>query len=265
MRVTRRSFLQAGTVAGGGLLIGAYQGTKALAQQGAPQVALQPSSFIKIAPDGSVTLVSRNPEIGQGIRNMLPMMIAEELEVDWKTVKVEQADLDPKYGIQVTGGSRAASNNWVPMRQMGAAGRQMLIAAAAKQWNVPENECYASKGRVYHRSTDRSIGYGELATAAASMPVPELKSLKLKESKDYKIIGQWTPGVDVPAIVEGKPMFGIDFTMPGMLYATIQKCPVLGGQVASANVDEIKASQGRKPGWPSWPIPGGMRKRHARS
>lgn len=246
MRVTRRSFLQVSTLTGGGLMIGAYQGSKALAQQAPAQAPLLPSSFIKIAPDGTVTLVARNPEIGQGIRNMLPMMIAEELEIGWKSVKVVQADLDPKYGMQVTGGSRAASNNWIPMRQVGAAGKQMLIAAAAKNWNVPENECYASNGRVYHRSTDRSMGYGELASAAASMPVPDLKSLKLKDNKDYKIIGHWTPGIDVPDIVVGKPLFGIDFTLPGVLYAAFEKSPVWGGKVVSANVDEIKALPGVK-------------------
>lgn len=246
MRVSRRSFLRVTALAGGGFAL-AFQGSPASAQQGQQQQpALAPGSFIKIAPDGTVTLVSRNPEIGQGIRNMLPMLIAEELEVDWKSVKVEQADLDPKYGNQVTGGSRAASNNWVPMRQMGAAGKQMLIAAAAKNWNVPENECYASHGRVYHRSTDRSMGYGELANAAAQMPVPDLKTLKLKEQKDYRIIGQWTPGVDVPKIITGQPSFGMDFTMPGMLYATYQKCPVFGGKVVSANLDEVKAMPGVK-------------------
>ncbi len=120
---------------------------------------------------------------------MLPMMIAEELDVDWKTVKVEQADFDAKYGLQTTGGSRAASNNWIPMRQVGAAGRQMLIAAAAKTWGVPESECFASNGRVYHRPTDRSLGYGQLAATAATMPLPDLKTLKLKGSEflqDYR-------------------------------------------------------------------------------
>src|SRR5689334_15844922 len=156
MRLTRRSFLQVSALSGGGMLLGIYSVPKGSAQQQAQQPPFDPKAFIRIEPDGTVTLVSRNPEIGQGIKTMLPMMIAEELEVDWKAIKVEQADLDAKYGLQTTGGSRAASNNWIPMRQVGAAGRQMLIAAAAKTWGVPETECFASNGRVYHRPTDRS-------------------------------------------------------------------------------------------------------------
>ena len=175
---------------------------------------------------------------------MLPMMIAEELDVDWKTVKVEQADFDPKYGLQSTGGSRATSNNWIPMRQVGAAGRQMLIAAAAKTWGVPESECFASNGRVYHRPTDRSLGYGQLAATAATLPPPDLASVKLKEASAYNIIGHSTPGIDVPDITSGKPIFGIDFTIPGMLYAAYQKCPVFGGKVVSANLDEVKKLPG---------------------
>ena len=246
MRVTRRSFLQVTALSGGGMLIGTYIGSKkAFTQQPPNQAPLAPNAFISIAADGTVTLITRNPEIGQGVRNMLPMLIAEELDVDWKSVKVEQADFDKaKYGIQFTGGSRAASNNWIPMRQVGAAGRQMLIAAAAQAWGVPENECYTANGRVYHRATDRSLGYGELAAKAATLPPPDPKSLKFKDSKDYKIIGQWTPGVDVPDIVVGKPIYAIDFTAPGMLYAAYQKCPVFGGKVISANVDEIRKMPG---------------------
>ncbi|MBV9612350.1 MAG: xanthine dehydrogenase family protein molybdopterin-binding subunit [Acidobacteriaceae bacterium] len=243
MRLTRRSFFEASLLSGGGMLLALYSKQTASAQQTPQQPPFDAKAFIKIASDGTVTLVSRNPEIGQGIKNMLPMMIAEELEVDWKTVKVEQADFDEKYGLQTTGGSRAASNNWIPMRQVGAAGRQMLIAAAAKQWSVPESECYASNGRIYHRNTDRSLGYGELASTAATMPVPDLKTLKLKET-NFKVIGQRTTGVDVPDITTGKPIFAIDITMPGMLYAIYQKCPVYGGKVVSANLDEIKKLPG---------------------
>ncbi len=242
MLLDRRSFLQVTALTGGGMLLGLVPERPLLAQ--APQPPLTPSAFIKIASDGTVTLVSRNPEIGQGIKTMLPMLIAEELEVDWKTVKVEQGDLDARYGVQFTGGSFAASNNWVPMRQVGAAARTMLIAAAAKTWGVPESECYASAGRVYHRNTDRSLGYGELATKAAAMPAPDLKALQLKEGKDFKIIGVSTRSVDLPDIVAGKPIFGIDFTLPGMLYAVFQKCPVFGGKVKSANLEEIQKMPG---------------------
>ena len=244
MQLNRRSFLKVTALSGGGMLLSAYVAPEASAQQPPAPPPLEPTAFIRIAPDGGVTLIARNPEIGQGVKTMLPMLIAEELEVDWKSVKVEQGDFDARYGLQTTGGSRAASNNWIPMRQVGAVGRQLLIAAAAKTWGVPESECYAAHGRVYHRSTDRSLGYGELAAKAATLPVPDLNSVKLKEASTYNIIGQWTPGTDVPDIATGKPIFGIDFTMPGMLYAVYQKCPVFGGKVISANVDEVKKMPG---------------------
>ncbi|HEX4228799.1 MAG TPA: molybdopterin cofactor-binding domain-containing protein [Bryobacteraceae bacterium] len=244
MRVTRRSFLYVTALAGGGMMIGTSVERKLFGQRPA-QADLKPDTFVRIARDGTVTLVSRNPEIGQGIKNMLPMLIAEELDVDWKSVKVEQANFDTaRYGLQTTGGSRAASNNWIPMRQVGAAAREMLVAAAAKEWGVPESECYAKSGRVYHRNTNRSLGYGELASAAAAMPVPDPNTLKFKDPADYTIIGHATLGVDVPKIVSGKPMYSLDFTLPGMLYASYQKCPVFGGQAASSNIDEIKKMPG---------------------
>jgi isoquinoline 1-oxidoreductase beta subunit len=243
MSLSRRSFLQVSALAGGGMLLG-YREPEAHGQQPPPSQLLDPNLFIRIASDGTVTIVSRNPEIGQGIKNMLPMLIAEELEVDWKSVKVEQADFDPKYGLQTTGGSRAVSNNWIPMRQVGAGAKQMLISAAAKTWGVPETECYASHGRVYHRPSDRSLGYGELAAKGATLPPPELSSIKLKQAGSYSLIGQPTLGVDVPDIVKGTPIFGIDFTLPGMLAAVFEKCPVFGGKVSSANLEEIKKSPG---------------------
>lgn len=242
MQLSRRSFLQVTALSGGGMLLGTYIEPAILAQR--PQPPFEPNAFIKIAPDGAVTLISRNPEIGQGVKTMLPMLIAEELEVDWKDVKVEQADFDAKYGLQTTGGSRAASNNWIPMQQVGAVGRQLLIKAAAQTWGVPESECYAAHGRVYNKVNDRSLGYGELAAKAATMPPPDINSVKLKDASAYSIIGQWTSGVDVPDIATGKPIYGIDFKLPHMLYAVYEKCPVFGGKVVSANLDEVKKLPG---------------------
>lgn len=244
MPLSRRSFLKASVAAGGGLMLGLYTPSSADAQKLPKQPPFQTDAFIHIDKDGTVTLMARNPEIGQGVNIMLPMLIAEELDIDWKSVKVQQANYDPKYGLQSTGGSRAASNNWVPMRKVGAAGRQMLIEAAAQTWGVPANECYTSHGRVIHRPTDRSLGYGELADKAASMPVPDLETLALKPADQFDIIGKWTPNAAVPDIATGKPIFAIDFTMPGMLYAAYEKCPVYGGTVASANLDEIKRMPG---------------------
>jgi isoquinoline 1-oxidoreductase beta subunit len=249
IQMDRRSFLRVSAVAGGGALIGLYTYSDLDAQgqgkgKGGP-APLSPVSFITLHADGTVTIMSKNPEIGQGIRNSLPMIIADELDVDWKDVRIEQADLDQaKYGTQSAGGSRATPTNWDPLRLVGAAGRQMVINAAAAAWNVPAGELTTASGRVLHARTNRSIGYGELASRVAQMAPPDPSTVKTKDPKDYKIIGQPIPGVDNLALVTGKPIFSIDFTLPGMLYAVYEKCPVYGGKVASANVDEIRKLPG---------------------
>jgi isoquinoline 1-oxidoreductase subunit beta len=246
-KINRRSFLQVTALAGGGFMLGLYPKAAALAQGGRPAPApLVPSDFIRIAPNGIVTLTAKNTEIGQNVLNTLPMLIAEELDVDWKDVKIVRGDADNKYGPQFTGGSSATPMNWEPMRQVGAVGRQMLIAAAAQTWSVPESECTTASGRVLHKASNRSLGYGELASKAATVPVPDLRSVKLKDPKDYRIIGTSTISVETKEILTGKPIFGIDVKVPGMLYAVFQRTPVLGGKVVSANLDAIKALKGVK-------------------
>src|ERR1700722_10513431 len=244
MVVNRRSFLRVTSLAGGGVLLGLYIKPKASAQFG-PGPAQVPNNFIKIDPDGTVTIMAKDPEVGQGIKTMLPMLIAEEIDVDWKMVKIQQTDFDDtKNAAQFAGGSLGTPFNWDPMRRVGAAGRQLLVSTAAKSWGVPEAECYTSAGRVLHSGSNRTVGYGEIASKAAAMPVPDLQKVKLKDPKDYKIIGHSQRGVDVPKIVTGKPAFSIDFTLPDMLFAVYQKCPVFAGKVVSANLDEIKAMPG---------------------
>jgi isoquinoline 1-oxidoreductase subunit beta len=245
MVVNRRSFLRVTSLAGGGVLLGLYiKPPKASAQFG-PAAPPVPNNYIRIDPDGTVTIMAKDPEVGQGVKTMLPMLIAEELDADWKRVKIEQADFDDsKYAAQFAGGSLATPFNWDPMRRVGAAGRQLLVSAAAKNWGVPEAECSTAAGRVLHTGSNRSVGYGEIASKAAALPVPDLQKVKLKDPKDYKIIGHSQRGYDVPKIVTGKPVFAIDFTLPNMLFAVYQKCPVFAGKVVSANLDEIKAMPG---------------------
>ncbi|MDR3703627.1 MAG: molybdopterin-dependent oxidoreductase [Candidatus Sulfopaludibacter sp.] len=247
-KLERRSFLKISALAGGGVLLGLSTEPKASAQgRGTPPAPPDPHNYIRVAADGTVTIVAKNPELGQGVKTMLPMLIAEELDVPWKSVKIEQADFDEtKYAGQSAGGSTATPNNWTPMRQVGAAGRALFLTAAAQTWKVPESECSTNAGRVHHSSSGRSLGYGELASQVAALPAPNLAGLKLKDPSEYKIVGHTQPGNEVPNIVTGKPLFAIDVKVPGMLYAVFEKCGLFGGKVTSANLDEIKKLPGVK-------------------
>jgi isoquinoline 1-oxidoreductase beta subunit len=240
--LNRRSFLKLSTVVGGGLALGLYEGVfepaSSDAQRG-PAKDLSPKAFISIASTGIVTIKAKGAEIGQGVKTMLPMLIAEELDVDWANVRVEQADLDEaSYGSQSAGGSYSTPNNYEPLRHVGAAARAMLISAAAARWNCPESEITTDRGMIIH-APEHKISYGELAAEASALTPPPFASLKLKNPKNFKIIGKSQTNVDIHAITTGQPLFGIDVKVPGMKYAVIQRCPVFGGKVKSFNEDVV--------------------------
>jgi len=244
----RRQFLTVTALAGGGFALGLTYGPTTLFGQAAAlddtARAFTPSPFIKITPDGTVTIVAKNPEVGQGIKTSLPMIVAEELEVDIAAVKIEQAALDPQLGPQFAGGSLSTPQNYDLLRRAGAVARTMLIEAAAQTWGVPAAELRAQSGAVYHDATSRRLTYGELARKAATLPLPDEKTVRLKEPDEFRVLGSRVGGVDNPAIVTGQPLFGLDQKMPGMLHAVYVKCPVFGGKVASANLDQVKSLPG---------------------
>src|SRR5207247_281869 len=211
-----RSFIKVSALAGGGILIGFYTENVLLAQQrgAAPPVTpINPNTYIKVHPDNTFTIVAKNPETGQGIRNSLPTIIADEFDIDWKQVKIEQSDRDDKYARdmgaptvgQREGGSTATPQNYQPMRNVGATARAMMVAAAAKRWNVPAAELPTDSGIVTHTPTKRTATYASLAETALTMPVPDLASVKLKDPKDFKIMGKDIRGVDNFKIVTGQP------------------------------------------------------------
>lgn len=246
----RRAFLHQSTVGTGSLMLGLYLNPANAADKvGKPTSlrstdAFKPNLFISLSPEGVVTIVSKQPEIGQGIKTSLPMIIAEELEVNWKDVILVQGDLDPAFGNQTAGGSTSTPNNYNEFLRLGATARTILVQAAALTWNVPAEECAAAGSAVHHRATKRMLLYGELVARAVSLPVPDAAAVKLKNFKDYKLLGTRVGGIDNPSIVTGKPLFGSDVKLPGMLYAVYEKCPAFGGKVVSANLASIKALPG---------------------
>ena len=257
--MSRRAFLQATTLVGGGLVLeltvpGIAQGmapvvSDAKTTPSLPAAATVLSVWITLHADGQVTIASKNPEIGQGIKTTLPMLIAEELDCDWAQVQVVDAPFDPaRFGPQRAGGSMSTPTNWLPLRQAGAAARQMLLQAASANAGVPVAELTTRNGQVHHAATQRQWTYGELATAAAALPAPDLATVPLKSAAEFRIIGQPQRGVDTPKVVTGAPLFGIDVRLPGMLHAVFESAPAHGGRLQQASLSLGLAAAQAAPG-----------------
>jgi isoquinoline 1-oxidoreductase beta subunit len=244
----RRDFLKKLSLSGGGLMLGfSWFDSNAAAM---PFIMTNPeidiagfNSYLSIAADGVVTIASPNPELGQNIKTSFAMIVAEELDADWNKVNVVQAPLDPKrFERQVTGGSGAIPHSWKRLRTAGATARTLLISAAAAKWNVPADQCTAENGSVIHKASGKKAGYGELASAASKLAVPA--DVKLKDPKDFKIIGKPIKNVENKNIVTGKGMFGIDFYREGMMYATVQRPPAFGTKLVSYDGAAAKGMPG---------------------
>jgi isoquinoline 1-oxidoreductase beta subunit len=237
--VSRRRFLTGGIVAAGALVLGVrYYPKLSLGAQlphdtNADHATLHPSVYLGIEPDGTVWIVASRSEMGTTSRTTLPLVVADELDADWKRVKIEQAIGDKRYGDQNTDGSHSIRSFYDAMRQAGATARFMLVQAAAKEWGVPATECETDLHVVVHRSTNRRSGYGELATAAAKLPVPKREELKLKPKSAWRYIGKGEVSYDLEALVTGRAIYGMDARLDGMVYASVERPPVLGGKVKS--------------------------------
>lgn len=246
----RRRFLIASTLGAGGLVLGYHLLSrrgffrKVVKRPAAQAGDFAPNAFVCISPDGTISLVSKQPEIGQGVKTSLPMVLAEELEVDWQEIRVIQGDLEPAYGEQSAGGSMSTPNNYDDFRLLGATARSMLVQAAALTWQVPIGECHADSGAVHHRQSGRKLAYASLVPLATTLPVPDVKAVVLKDPKDFKLLGTRIAGVDIPSMITGKPLFGIDVQLPGMLHAVYVKSPAFGAKLASANLEAIKVLPG---------------------
>ncbi len=256
VNLSRREFLKAGAAVSGGLLLGfRIPLDSALSEAAGP---FAPNAFLRIDPSGAVTALVPQSEMGQGVLTSLPMLLAEELEADWKTLKFEQAGADKAYtnpviGTQLTGGSSSVRGFWEPLGRAGAAARMMMVAAAARAWGVDAASCRAENGAVIYGAGAKKLTYGELADRAALQPVP--KDIRLKNPGDYKLLGKGLHRLDTPLKVTGRAVFGIDVKRPGLLVAAVERCPVFGGKAAS--FDEAAAR--RVPGVRHVvPIPSGV-------
>src|SRR5437870_4550141 len=239
-RITRREFVQTGA----GLVIGFYLPPRLVRGGLPPDAPFAPNAWIRVGGDGIVTLTVDKSEMGQGSQTGLAMILAEELEADWSTVRLGPVPETPVAWSRTmrTGGSNAIRSSWEPLRRAGATAREMLIAAAAEAWNVDRTTCRAENGAVVHGPTGRRLPYGKLATRAAKLAVPS--DVPLKDPKDFHLIGKRVPRLDTPSKVDGSAVFGIDVKVPGMLVASIERSPVLGGRVKRVNADKAKALPG---------------------
>lgn len=243
-KVNRRSFLKASAVAGGGMMLGFnWACTPGPMVKGTPDEWYNVNAFLKIGDNGLVTIMSPNPEIGQNVKTAMPMIVAEELDVDWNDVIVEQAGLDTEnFSRQLAGGSQSIRQGWKGLRMAGATARRMLLEAAAQQMEVPVAELSTDLGIITHNKSGKTIGYGDVASAAAAIAVPE--EVELKDPKDFKIVGTSRKNVDAPKIVTGEPLYGIDVKREGMLIAMIEHAPAFGMKMKSLDASEAKAMQG---------------------
>jgi isoquinoline 1-oxidoreductase beta subunit len=251
VQLSRRSFLKKGMLAGGGLVLGFnFPLRGSLSGASNPSgVTFMPNAFIRIGTDDIVTIIVNKSEMGQGVYTSLPMLVAEELEVDWAKIRVEAAPVDPAYhhtqwGVQGTGGSTSVWSEWDRLRIAGATARMMLINAAAEIWKVDPASCRAEKGFVIQKATGKRISYGKLAERASQMKVP--KDIVLKKSKEFKVIGKSMRRLDTPEKTNGKAIFGMDANIAGMLTAVVARPPVFGGNVKSFNGEKAKAVPGVK-------------------
>ena len=240
--ISRRDFIKVSSAAGAGLVIGFYLPAKnrLLAAGIESQKSFEPNVWIAINTDNSVTLTVGRSEMGQGVRTSLPMIIADEMDLDWSQVQVSQAPAHPdRYGSQSTGSSRSVRTLWTPLRKAGATAREMLLEAASRQWMVNKSECYTENGAVIHSKSERKLAYGDLTTSAAKLPVPP--KVSLKSAEEFTIIGKNIPRTDTPQKVDGTATFAMDIEIPGMVHATVVRCPIFGGKLKS--FDSRKAMQ----------------------
>jgi len=232
---------------GAALVVGFRLSARTFAGQAAEQEKKTPNPFdawVRITPDNRVTLILGKSEMGQGIMTALPMILAEELCVDWKNVKVEQAPTNPKIYELGTGGSGSVAGSWLPLRRAGAAAREMLIAAAAEKWEVGADTCKAVDGQVVHGNPKRYLSYGELVEAAAKLPIPNFNTVPLKNSDDFTLVGHDTRRYEARVKASGSAIFGIDSRVPAMMFAVVARCPVFGGKLVSFDAAKAKAVPG---------------------